>query len=343
MVMSFTSIIVSSVFAFVLTYLITPRIKSFLEEAGLVGTDLQKKDKPKIAEMGGLVVVFGTIAGLFLFIGINTFLYGQSLSFLQLLAAMLTFLIAGLVGFFDDLSGLAKAREGKKGFESYKRVGIRQWKKALLVIPAAVPLMAIMAGTSTMTFPLIGQVDIGLIYPLIAIPIAVFGAANALNMLAGLNGLEAGTGAVLMLFLGVFSYLHGQSEAAILAFVTFAALLAFLKYNWYPAKIFPGDSLTYTVGAIAAAIAIIGNIEKFALMLFAPWFLELFLKARSKFKAESFGQLQSDGTLKAPYPKVYSITHIVMKLGRFKERQISAIIVCSVGLWGILALLVNVL
>lgn len=340
--MPFTSIILSVIFAFVVTYILVPKLKVFLEDAGLVGIDVQKKEKPKIAEMGGPAVIFGAIAGLFLFIWINIFLYGQNINLINLLAAITTFLIAGFVGMFDDLGTLIKKREGV-GLETFKRIGLKQWQKPLLTVAAAIPLMAVMAGVSKVSVPLIGTVDFGILYPLILIPIGVVGASNALNMLAGLNGLEAGSGAVLMAFLGLFCYINGRIEAAVLAFVTLASLIAFLRFNWYPAKIFPGDSFTYSLGAIVASIAIIGNIEKFALLIFAPWFVELILKARSKFKAQSFGILQEDGTLKAPYDKIYSITHFVMKLGKFKEWQISTIVIFLIAIWCSLIFVISVI
>ncbi|MDP2841599.1 MAG: hypothetical protein Q8O17_04910 [Candidatus Methanoperedens sp.] len=43
-----------------------------------------------------------------------------------------------------------------------------------------------------MAFPFLGTLDIGLLYPLLIIPIGMIGASNAFNMLAGYNGLEAG-------------------------------------------------------------------------------------------------------------------------------------------------------
>ena len=99
-------------------------------------------------------------------------------------------------------------------------------------------------------------------------------------------------------------------------------MLAFLIFNWYPAKIMPGDSLVYAIGATVAVVAIIGNIERFAIICFIPWLIELILKLRSGMKAENFGLLQADGTLKAPYKKSYSLTHFIMKKGKFTERQI---------------------
>ena len=61
--------------------------------------------------------------------------------------------------------------------------------------------------------------------------------------------------------------------------------------------------------------------------------LELLLKIPSKFKAESFGVLQPDGTLKAPAKMPQSLTHVVMKLGRFKEWQVSLLLILMVAAW----------
>jgi len=109
--------------------------------------------------------------------------------------------------------------------------------------------------------------------------------------------------------------------------LTFAfALLAFLRYNWYPAKVFPGD-LNYTIGAVCVCVAVIGNMERFAILCFLPWVVEAILKAFSGFEAENFGVLQEDGTLEPRKKGVYSLTHVVMRAGRFKEYQVSAILI----------------
>ena len=90
------------------------------------------------------------------------------------------------------------------------------------------------------------------------------------------------------------------------------ALLAFLIFNKYPARVFPGDTLTYSVGTLIAIIAILGNMEKFALVLFIPYFIELVLKARGLMQKESFARVMSEGTLTKPYRKYYGIEHIAL-------------------------------
>jgi len=102
--------------------------------------------------------------------------------------------------------------------------------------------------------------------------------------------------------------------------------LALLYWNKYPAKILPGDSLTYLIGAVIVTVVVLGNMEKFGIIIFTPWIIEAFLKLRSKFRARSLGDLQPDGTVKAPYKKIYSLTHVVMKIRPFKEWQVAAIL-----------------
>jgi len=88
-----------------------------------------------------------------------------------------------------------------------------------------------------------------------------------------------------------------------------------------PAKVFPGDILTWSVGALVASMAILGNFEKVALFVFIPYMLELILKARGGLKKQSFGIPQSDGSLKMPYDKVYGLTHLsILILSKFKKK-----------------------
>ncbi len=313
------SLIIPSLLAFLTTVVITPKIIKFAKAAGLVGYDIMKKGKPKVAEFGSPPVIFGFIIGAFAYIAAQKYLIG-SLStedLLVLLAAITSIIIAALIGLFDELTILIK-REGKSGVEKYKRVGLPQWFQPISMALAALPLMAIAAGDHVLHIPFIGPVNFGIWYPLVIIPIAITGAANATNMLAGFNGLQASLGIIMSIALGTYAYLYGNVIATVLAFIWAGALAGFLIYNWYPAKIFPG-ALDYLNGVMIATIAIVGNIEMFALLAFAPWFLELILKIRSKFKAENFGILQKDGTLKPPYKKCYSILHCIMKIKPMKE------------------------
>ncbi|QQR93177.1 MAG: hypothetical protein IPJ89_02800 [Candidatus Iainarchaeum archaeon] len=203
--------------------------------------------------------------------------------------------------------------------------GIRQYQHALFPIFAALPIMVLPQTIGSVGFdlPFIGVVSFGIWYSLLVVPIAITGASNAANMLAGLNGLEVGLGLISTTTLLLIAFWQGEMEVVFLLLGIIGAFLAFLRFNWFPAQVFPGDALTLMMGATIAAASIIGNMEKIGLMLFALYFIELVLKARSKMQAQSFGIPQHDGGLKAP-EKIGSLTHVVMRWGKGKwnEKQI---------------------
>ena len=320
------SLVAAISLSFATSYLIIPYFNRYMRRVGIVGTDIMKKDKMRVADMGGPGVISGLLLGVFLFIGLEIFFPPRLGGLVYILASLCTILIITLIGIFDSLTALAKQREGVGEFEQYKRIGIPKWLYFLIPLPAAAPLVAVNAGISRMTLPFIGRIDLGLVYPLVMIPLAILCCSNATNFLAGFNGLEAGMGFVLHLSLGLYAYRQGQYNAAMLALCFAFSLLAFLRYNWYPASVFPGD-LNYTIGAVYASATIIGNMEKFAILCFTPYILESFLKAASWFEAESYGILQDDGTLKPRDEKIRGLTHLVMHSGSFREPQVVMILI----------------
>jgi UDP-N-acetylglucosamine--dolichyl-phosphate N-acetylglucosaminephosphotransferase len=290
-----------------------------------VGLDLHKQSRPKLPTSGGICVAFGIIIGVLSYIGLNTFLYNQQTDIVHLLAFLSSVLIVMFVGFLDDLNITPKATITKEGLDI--RVGFPQWIKPLLTLPAAIPLMVVNAGVTAMELPVVGTIDFGLIYPLLLIPIGVVGASNAVNLLAGFNGAEAGMGLVYFSALGIHGLINGNIGMVVF-FVSAAALLGFLKYNWYPAKFLPGDSLTYLMGSIVVAGVVLGNMERVGVLMMSPFILEFFLKALSKFKASCLGRLRTDGRLDPPYGgRVYSLTHLIMKIKPMRERDVTIILI----------------
>ena len=245
------------IISFIVVLFLTPWVIRYLRRIGLTVKDLNKENTPLVPISGGLAVLAGIFAGLLLFIFIRTFLVKEGVglalnekNLMLLFASMVSLLIITLIGFLDDLV-IEKSKE--------KSMGLKQWQKPLLTLAAAVPLMVVNAGDTEIWLPLIGSIDIGIIYPLIIIPIGVIGASNMVNMLAGFNGMEAGMGIIYTGMLGLYAYTNKSYVAALIALVTFFSLMAFYHYNKVPAKILAGDSLTYLLGAIIAIIAIVGN------------------------------------------------------------------------------------
>ena len=296
--------------SFVVTLVSTPYWIKIAHKIGIVAVDMHKVDKKKkVAELGGIVVVFGFIMGVLLYIALDTF-YIESTNLanlerdVQILACLTTILIISIIGLVDDILGW--------------KIGLRQYQKPILVLLATIPMIVVNAGHSITTVPFIGSMDIGILYALLIVPLAITGAANGFNMIAGYNGLEAGMGMIMLTFLSYMAWLNNYGWVAVLGLCMVASLFAFYIFNKYPAKIFPGDTVTYSVGALIAIIAIMGNIEKIALIIFIPYFIELILKLRGKLQKESFATVKKDGSLevKGIYGLEHLVTHIRTKLGR---------------------------
>ncbi len=269
---------------------------------GLVDRDMHKKDKREVAEGGGIVVLFGVSLGILLYVAINTFVFKSTGVLTYIFALLCVLFISSFVGIVDDLLGW------KKGLNKKIRI--------LIVLFSAVPLIVINAGESTMM-----GIDFGLLYPLLLIPLGILGATTTFNFLAGYNGLEAGQGIIILSALALVTWLTGNSWLSVIALCMVAALIAFYIFNKYPAKVFPGDIMTYSVGALIAVIAILGNIEKIAIFFFIPYIIETGLKLRGKLKKESFAKVNEDGSLEMPYEKVYGLEHLAIKiLRKFKKK-----------------------
>ncbi len=305
--------------SFLLAFLVVPFIGDRMKKRGLVSADLNKYDGRKVPEMGGIGVWFGFSFSVMLAIFIFTYFGLIEINLTVLLAGLSTMIIVGFLGLVDDLIGWKN--------------GLKQWQHALIPVFAALPLMAVSIDNppimvpflgrmpAEVFIPLLGAVSFGTFYSLVLVPIGVTGASNATNMLAGFNGLEAGLGAMIVATLLAVSFSMNRVEGIILASALLGALLAFLWFNWYPARIFGGDTLTLMTGAGIATISIIGDLEKIGIMLMLLYFVELVFKAKSKFKAECFGIPQKNGTLK-PCSSGGSLTHWVMRRGSFTEKQV---------------------
>jgi UDP-N-acetylglucosamine--dolichyl-phosphate N-acetylglucosaminephosphotransferase len=307
-------LIITSI-AFFATFFLTKKWIKIARSAKLVGKDMNKYSKPEIPEAGGVMFIIGVTFAFLVYIFIKNFYLETATNLVEILAILVTILMAGFIGFIDDILGWKK--------------GLRQWQRPLLTIPIAIPLMVINTGISVMSLPFVGNVDFGIFYPLLIIPIGIVGATNGLNMLAGYNGLESSMGVIILGTLGLVAWFNGILWLTTIIFSAVLALLAFLVFNKYPSKVFPGNCLTYAVGALIAVVAILGNMEKIAVILFIPYIIELVIKAKNKFRTECFGIPKKDGTLKAP-EKIGSLTHIFLKFIKTEKGIVSFIITLEI-------------
>jgi len=316
--------------SFVTALLLIPWWIRHAKRVGLVGTDMHKTSKKKIAEVGGLPVVAGFLFGLLLYVGHRTFIQNSSTNNTAIIGVVATILIVFIIGLIDDILGW--------------KLGLRQWQKPLLTLFAALPVMMTNIGKSLIVLPLVGEINLGIFYPLIFVPIWIAFSANAFNMLGGYNGLEAGMGIIILSALGFIIWLkEGLGWVAMIAFAMVFALAAFMLYNRHPARVFPGDTLTYSVGALIAMIAILGNTEKVALFLMIPYGIQVLLKLRGRMQKESFAKVAKDGSLTYPTGAFYALEHVfIAAIGSFKKKVGETDVVLSLYLLEILLVVATV-
>jgi UDP-N-acetylglucosamine--dolichyl-phosphate N-acetylglucosaminephosphotransferase len=287
--------------SFFLTLFLVPYWMRKAQEINLVWSDMNKDSEKKVSGSGGIMVMLGFVLGVLLYIAYRVFYLGSKNNFMVELFALLTvILMLSGIGFIDDLLG-------------WRKGGLSRRSRMILVLMATIPLIVINAGKSYISLPFSGVIELGLIYPLILIPIGILGATTTFNFLAGFNGLEAGQGIILLSALSIVAYFTGNTWLTVISLCMVFSLLAFLVYNFYPAKVFPGDSLTYGVGGLIAIVSILGNFEKIALFFFIPYMIETGLKIRGKLVKQSFG-MPKDGGLGLRYSKIYSLNHLAIHL-----------------------------
>ncbi|HAJ34041.1 MAG TPA: hypothetical protein DCK79_11960 [Candidatus Atribacteria bacterium] len=320
--MIFLIFLVSFIASFAGFPIIIPRLK----KAGIVGKNMNSDKQEEIAEMGGLVIAAGFGVGIVFAIFLRTFFdLFLSVSLTSILAVLSTVLIVVMIGVFDDL------------------ISIRQWIKAVIPVFAALPLMALKEGYSMMRVPFVGMIDFGIFYPLVLVPLGITGAANAVNMLAGFNGLEVGMGVVAIGALAVIAYLIGQTTALIILLAALGALVATLYYNWYPAKVLVGDVGTLTIGAVIASAVIIGNYETAGVILVIPYVVDFLIKAKNGFPGKNWWGIYREGKLYCPDSGAVGLAQLIMKVcGGISERNLVLVLMGIEAVFGVIAILVYI-
>ena len=320
--MVFLVFIVSFAVSFVAFPVIIPRLK----RAGIVGKNMNSKNQEEIAEMGGLIIAVGFGAGIVFAIFLRTFFdLFLSVSLTSILAVLSTVLIVVIIGVFDDL------------------ISISQRVKAFLPMFAALPLMALKEGYSMMRIPFVGLINFGIFYSLVLVPLGITGAANAVNMLAGFNGLEIGIGVVAVGALAVIAYLNGITTSLVILMAALGALVAALYYNWYPAKILVGDVGTLTIGAVVASAVIVGNYETAGVILMIPYAVDFLIKAKNRFPGKNWWGTYKDGKLYCPDSGPVGLCQLIMKVcGGISERNLVLVLMGIEAVFGIIAILVYI-
>lgn len=297
---------VAFVAGFALTHIMTPVVAERMRRRGILGIDVHKTDGRKLPEMCGLSILIGLSASVLAYVILSSGYHTESAAFIT------TVLIAGTVGALDDIKPLNPRA------------------KPILTALASAPILILRAYSPYPVLPFVGHTRLTIVYPLL-IPFAIAIPSNAVNMLDVFNGAMTGSTSVITLALLVILIIAGRWEAAALAASLLACLLAFHRYNRYPAKVFGGDTGSLAVGAAIGALAILGQIEVAAIIALIPHIMNAFYGLTSVGRlferreiASRPTRLLDDGTLEATDNRLAPVTlsRLILARGPLTERQV---------------------
>lgn len=193
--------------------------------------------------MGGWIFILACVgASLF-------FIFQNGLFAFFILAIMIAY---GLLGFLDDFTKIRQSKN--EGLKPYQKI-IGQVAISLIIAL----FIYFEVGSTISFFGLTLDLGIFIIPFIVMFYVAV---TNAVNLTDGLDGLAGGVSFVYLIFFGIILALSSLfSGYAIISFAMAGALLGFLIFNGFPAKIFMGDTGSLALGGLIASLAVFSGLE----------------------------------------------------------------------------------
>ena len=192
--------------------------------------------------MGGVIFIISVTIVMFVM------RYKLSDEGMIILYSMIAF---GFIGFLDDMLKIIHK----------DNLGLRAWQKMVLLLLFSVAIAYYSYTTlgSSIIIPFFGiDINLGLLY-IPAVVIYYAAATNAVNLTDGLDGLASTITVIVLIFFSIAAFnsdVKGNYQIQVFALALVGALLGFLKYNAYPAKVFMGDTGSLALGGAVASIAL---------------------------------------------------------------------------------------
>jgi len=313
----------SFVISLLVCLLLLPSYIRKAKQVGITGLDIHKPCSPVVAECGGVILILAYLIGFFFFVPFINETLNE-----EIIGTAATILLAAFIGFIDDI------------YETRWRI------KVLTPLLGGVPLAVMRLGRTTMQTPFglldfaaLGLFGVVLFYAFV-LPFGVTASANAVNMFAGLNGQEAGSSLLISLALLYLAIRLDKPIGYIILTPFIGALLAFLFFNRYPSKVFPGDVGTFGMGTVIACVAILADLERAAFIMFIPHTVNAILFFIGKLKREPpprEAQMNADGTL--PAPSIWSLRSILLRLRPMNEKTLVVVLLLMVAAFSIAGML----
>lgn len=226
------SVVFAFVTAFIVTYFAIPSIIDIAEKKNIYDVPNQRSSHTrKTPSLGGIGIFAGSIFSIVFWTPFGTF---GSLQFI-----LCGFIILFLVGAKDDVLPM----------DAYKKMIAQLLAASIIAFKTELKLTS-----------LYGLLGVNGVFPeWISIPLSIFTILviiNAFNLIDGIDGLAGSLGAIICGTLGCWFFVAGHWQLATVAFAIVGAIVAFLRYNFSPARIFMGDTGSLIIGLACAVLAI---------------------------------------------------------------------------------------
>ncbi|MDR0914397.1 MAG: phospho-N-acetylmuramoyl-pentapeptide-transferase [Oscillospiraceae bacterium] len=156
-------------------------------------------------------------------------------------------LLNGAIGFIDDYTKIAKKQN--KGLTAMQKLILQ-----FLTAAAYVAVLAFCGFTTATTIPFLGEVDVGFLYYIIAV-LVIVGVINAVNLTDGIDGLCGSLTFFAAIFVMLIASVLHFTGLIIMSAALAGGCLGFLVWNFYPAKVFMGDTGSLFLGGMLCGLA----------------------------------------------------------------------------------------
>jgi UDP-N-acetylglucosamine--dolichyl-phosphate N-acetylglucosaminephosphotransferase len=291
---------------FTYSYFVTlwsvPYVVDKLRKYKYVVQDKYKKGKTMVASMGGLAILIGILVSLALS---QILLSKQNLG--ELIIFYFIVIVYGLYGVIDDIFNF------KKRYDKIFALLILSFPMASLVHDTKINLIYT-------------YLEIGILYSLVVVPMYIMVVANMINLHAGYNGLTQGLSLILLLTLGIKSFMVYEFTYLLFLVPILGAVLAFLPSTSYPAKVLPGNVGDILVGAAIGCFIIVNNFMWFGIFILIPhiinFIMDTFTIVVRKIPDAKFGKIRKDGTIEPPQTMRFkSLKFLIVSIFKLSEQQ----------------------
>ncbi len=209
--------------------------------------------------MGGVMIIISTILISIVYIIIKNEGIMQNLPvFLSLFVGTL---VIGAIGFLDDFLKV----------EVQNTKGLKPKLKMLALILVSAILMYVLIfrqGISTDIRIFKGNsIKTARVVKLLLGMLVIMATSNSVNLTDGIDGLASSVGLIILTFLASFALSVGNTVVATYLAIVIGGYIAFLLFNWHPAKVFMGDTGSFFLGGVIAIASILLNLELFLILI----------------------------------------------------------------------------